>query len=39
MGSVSGRLLLVYDGSSIADRALEAAIARAAAVSGSITLL
>jgi nucleotide-binding universal stress UspA family protein len=39
MGSVSGRLLLVYDGSSIADRALEAAITRAAAAAGSITLL
>ena len=39
METVSGRLLLVYDGSSIADRALEAAIARALSVEGSITLL
>jgi nucleotide-binding universal stress UspA family protein len=39
MESVSRRLLLVYDGSSIADRALEAAIERAAKSEGSITLL
>ena len=39
MESVSGRLLLVYDGSSIADRALEAAIERASKSEGSITLL
>jgi nucleotide-binding universal stress UspA family protein len=39
MDPVSGRLLLVYDGSSIADRALEAAIERASKTEGSITLL
>jgi nucleotide-binding universal stress UspA family protein len=35
----AGRIILVYDGSSVADRALDAALQRARAVTTSITLL
>ncbi len=35
----AGRILLVYDGSSVAERALDAAVARAQADTASITLL
>lgn len=35
----AGRILLVYDGSSVADRALNAAVERARAATASITLL
>ncbi|MFY9586495.1 MAG: universal stress protein [Actinomycetota bacterium] len=35
----TGQILLVYDGSSVADRALEAALGRARATKASITLL